>query len=191
MPHNKNKGMVKMKKLILLLTCLFLAVGCACSNNKAKDAVEKYLNDYKGLKDNVLSSIDDLVAKENLEHEEQGIYKDVLKKQYRDLIYTIENEEYNGDNATVTAKITVYDLYKASKNASTYLQANKNEFLTNGEYDKNKYLKYKLNKMKDTKDTIAYTITFKLKKENGKWQVEQPDEETLEKIHGIYNYEEK
>ena len=191
MPHNKNKGMVKMKKLILLLTCLFLAVGCACSNNKAKDAVGKYLNDYKGLKDNVLSSIDDLVAKENLEHEEQGIYKDVLKKQYRDLIYTIENEEYNGDNATVTAKITVYDLYKASKNASTYLQANKNEFLTNGEYDKNKYLKYKLNKMKDTKDTIAYTITFKLKKENGKWQVEQPDEETLEKIHGIYNYEEK
>ncbi len=50
---------------------------------------------------------------------------------------------------------------------------------------------YKLNKMRDIKDTISYTIVFKVIKVDRKWQVEQPDEETLEKIHGIYNYEKK
>ena len=40
-----------MKKILLMFGCLFLVVGCSCSNDKAADAVEKYLNDYKGLSD--------------------------------------------------------------------------------------------------------------------------------------------
>lgn len=106
-------------------------------------------------------------------------------------MYTIENEKYDGDNANVTVKITVYDLYKAQTNASKYLNEHQDEFLTNGVYDGSKYLDYKLNEMRDIKDTISYTIVFKVIKVDGKWQVEQPDEETLEKIHGIYNYEQK
>lgn len=180
-----------MKKLILFLTCLFMAVGCSCANDKAADAVEKYLNNYKGLSDNVLRDIDELVKKENLEDKESETYKDVIKRQYRDLIYTIENENYDGDTARVTVKITVYDLYKSQKNASTYLQNNQDKFLTNGTYDATKYLSYKLEEMKNTKETISYTIVFKLNKVDGKWQVEQPDEETLEKIHGVYNYDDK
>lgn len=178
-----------MKKIIIFLTCLFMAVGCSCTNNKAKDAVEKYLNDYKGLSDNVLRDIDELVTKEELVDKQKDTYKEVIKRQYRDLMYTIENEKYDGDNANVTVKITVYDLYKAQTNASKYLNEHQDEFLTNGVYDGSKYLDYKLNEMRDIKDTISYTIVFKVIKVDGKWQVEQPDEETLEKIHGIYNYE--
>lgn len=179
-----------MKKLLIFLTCLVCAVGCSCNNDKASDAVEKYLNDYKGLSDNVLADIDALVESEDIDDDYKETYKEVMKRQYTDMIYTIENEAYDGDTAMVTVKITVYDLYKASKDSSTYLNNHPDEFLTDGVYDTAKYLKYKLNAMKDMNDTISYNIVFNVIKVDGKWQVEQPDEETLEKIHGIYNYEE-
>lgn len=179
-----------MKKILLIASCLLLLVGCSCSSDKAADAVEKYLNNYKNLDDTVLADIDSLVAEEELSDENSETYKEVLKRQYRDLLYTIENETYDGDTAEVTVKITVYDLYKTQQEASTYLNENQEEFLTDGEYDNEKYLNYKLGKMKETTETISYNVVFQVNKVDGKWQVEQPDEPTLEKIHGIFNYEE-
>ena len=181
--------MIILKKILLVLVCLLGIVGCACSNDKAADAVEKYLNDYKGLSDNVLASIDEMVKQENLNEKEEDTYKDIIKRQYRDINYTIENEAYNGDTATVTVKITVYDLYKAQKQTSAYLNEHPEEFLTDGVYDKNKYLDYKLDEMKKMNETISYNIVVKVKKVEGKWQVLQPEEDVLEKIHGIYNYD--
>lgn len=178
-----------MKKILVFLISLFCVVGCACQNDKAADAVEKYLNDYKGLHDNVLASMDELIAKENLSDEHKESYKDILKKQYRDLTYTIENEAYDGDTAKVTVKITVYDLYKANKASSEHLNTHQSDFITDGVYDAAKYIKYKLGELKDMKDTVSYTLVFNVKKNNGKWTVEQPSDEDLEKIHGIYNYE--
>lgn len=180
-----------MKKIILFLTCVFFVVGCSCSADKASDAVEKYLNEYKGLSDNVLKDIDELVEKEKLEDKHRDTYKEIMKKQYRDLNYTIENESYDGDEAKVTVKITVYDLYKVEKDAQEHLNNHQDEFLTDGAYDSKKYLEYKLDQMKDANETISYNLVFKVNKVDGKWQVEQPNEKTLEKIHGIYNYEQK
>lgn len=180
-----------MKKLLIFLMCLICVVGCACNNDKASDAVEKYLNEYKGLSDNVLKDMDNLKELKDLDDKQKDTYKEVLKRQYRDMMYTIENESYDGDTASVTVKITVYDLYKASKDSSAYLNNHQEEFLTNGVYDATKYLEYKLDQMKNMKDTISYNVVFKVIKVDSKWQVEQPDEKTLEKIHGIYNYEEE
>jgi len=84
------------KKIILFLTCILFVVGCSCSNDKAVDAVEKYLNEYKGLSDNVLKDVDKLIGEEELEDKHQDTYKEIMKKQYRDLNYTIENEAYDG-----------------------------------------------------------------------------------------------
>ncbi len=179
-----------MKKLFLMLVGLFMVVGCSCSNDKAADAVEKYLNDYKGLNDTVLKDIDELAEGEDLTDKGKETYKEVLKRQYRDLIYTIENEDYDGDTAKVTVKITVYDLYKAQKDASNYLSNHQDEFLTDGEYDNDLYMEYKLEEMRDMNDTVSYNIIFHVTKTDGKWYVEQPDKEALEKIHGVYNYEE-
>lgn len=178
-----------MKKIILFLTCILFVVGCSCSNDKASDAVEKYLNEYKSLSNNVLKDIDNLIEKEELEDKHRDIYKEIMKKQYRDLNYTIENDSYDGDEAKVTVKITVYDFYKVEKDAREYLNKNQEEFLTDELYDSKKYLEYKLEKMKEANMTISYNIVFKVIKNDGKWQVEQPNNETLEKIHGIYNYE--
>ena len=51
-------------------------------------------------------------------------------------------------------------------------------------------MEYKLEKMRNMNDTVSYNIVFYVTKTDGKWYVEQPDEEVLEKIHGVYNYEE-
>ena len=151
-----------MKKIILVLISLFLIVGCGKSDTAA-EAVEKYFNDYKSLADNVLEDLDELVKKEELTDDQKEVYKDLVKRQYRDLNYTIENEDYNGDTAKVTVKIS---------------------------YDAQKYLDYKLDLMKKAKETVTYNIVLNTIKVDGKYQVEQPNNTVLEKIHGIYNYEE-
>lgn len=178
-----------MKKIIIFILSMFMVVGCGCTNDKAQDAVENYLNNYKNLDSNVVSDIDKLVDQENLNDKQKDTYKDILKRQYSDLMYTIEDESYEGDSAKVTVKITVYDLYKASKKATDDLNGKPEDYLTDGEYDKDKYMDHKLELMKDIKETVNYNLVFNVKKNDGKWQVEQPDDETLEKIHGIYNYE--
>ena len=178
-----------MKKIILILISLFLIVGCGKSDTAA-EAVEKYFNDYKSLADNVLADLDELVKKEELTDDQKEVYKDLVKRQYRDLNYTIENEDYNGDTAKVTVKITVYDLYKVQKEASEYLNEHPEEFITGSSYDAQKYLDYKLDLMKKAKETVTYNIVLNTIKVDGKYQVEQPNNTVLEKIHGIYNYEE-
>jgi hypothetical protein len=49
---------------------------------------------------------------------------------------------------------------------------------------------YKLDKMTEEMDTVSYTIDIKVEKEGDNWKVVQLSNENLEKIHGIYNYEE-
>ena len=88
----------------------------------------------------------------------KGAVESYLKK-YKDLAYEILDEEYDGDISYVKVKIKVYDLYQAQVDAKNYLDNNSNEFMTNGEYDENKYILYKLDKMQDTTNKIEYTIT--------------------------------
>ena len=43
--------------------------------------------------------------------------------------------------------------------------------------------------MKNTTQRVDYTIVFTVTKENDKYVVEQPTENDLLKIHGVYNYD--
>lgn len=178
-----------MKKIVLFLITLTMVVGCACSTDKASDAVKEYLNKYKNQHENVIAQLDDLVKEENLSEEQGKKYKEVMTKQYKDLSYKITNETYNGDEATVTTKITVYDLYSVQRDAEEYQNNNRKEFIDEaGNYDKDKFLDYKLEEMKKTTKTTEYTIDFKVVKKEGKWTLDHVSTEDLEKIHGIYNY---
>ena len=81
-------------------------------------------------------------------------------------------------------------MYKVQKDADEYLANHSDEFKNaEGNYDSNKFMKYKLSKMKDTTETIDYTLNIKTMKTNNKWEVEQLSNEELQKIHGVYNYE--
>lgn len=178
-----------MKKIVLFLITLTMVVGCACSTDKASDAVKEYLNKYKNQHENVIAQLDDLVKEENLSDAQKEKYKEVMTKQYKDLSYKITNETYNGDEATVTTKITVYDLYSVQRDAEEYQNNNRKEFIDEaGNYDKDKFLDYKLEEMKKTTKTTEYTIDFKVVKKEGKWTLDHVSTEDLEKIHGIYNY---
>ena len=60
------------------------------------------------------------------------------------------------------------------------------EFYENNTYNDNLYKKYLLDKLKDAKDRVTYTLEFTLKKENTKWKLDPISEEIEDKILGIY-----
>jgi len=175
-----------MKKILSLLLLILFITGCG--GNTARTSVESYLKKYRNLSSEVLVDLENVISKENLTNSEQKKYREILKKQYKDLTYKITDEEYSNDVTYVTAKVTVYDLYTAQKDASVYLSNNKEKFNDeNGVYDINKFIDYKLDKMKDVTNRIEYEITFTVTKEDDEYVVSQPTEADLQKIHGIYN----
>ena len=177
-----------MKKILSIILMAFILVGCNMSNTPTKK-VEEFLMSYQTLSDDVISDLELSTETENLTSTNKTTYMDVMQRNYKNLKYEITDEKVNGDEATVTAKITVYDLYKAMKESNDYLNDNSTEFEIDGTYDQNKYREYELNEMLKTNYTIDYTIDFNLKKIDDEWVLMEPDNITKEKIHGIYNYE--
>ena len=160
---------------LCLLFLIFLLSGCV--SNDAKTPVKEYLNAYQNHSDKVTVSLNELIKKENLTKEQQDIYELIMKKQYVDLAYHIDNVTYAGNKAVVTATIEVYD-YNHSKE-----EAQK-------EYENNPELNYKdlqLTYMKRENKRIKYTLSFSVYLDNDKWVIENPDYITLRKIHGVFN----
>ena len=177
-----------MKKILIVVMSIILLTACA-SSNTPKAKVESYLGRYISMNEDVVLDMETTIASENLSEENRKVYKEVLTRQYEDLKYTVKDESIDGDKATVTVQITVYDLYKSEQASLSHLNMNPEDFMTNDIVDNEKYTKYKLEEMKKTTETVDFELEFYLTKENGTWLVEEPDRITLEKIHGFYNYE--
>ena len=105
-----------MKKVFKTLLLVFMLTACSMSNTP-KSKVEIYLNQFNSLSENVKKDLETTVASENLSNDNKDIYRKVLERQYENLNYSIKDEQINGDNATVTVQITVYDFYKTNKNS--------------------------------------------------------------------------
>lgn len=179
----------KILSLILLLSC-FLLIGCG-EEMTPMQAVDDYLQRYITLDDSIMDQLNEFVNNEDLTDEQKSTYKEILRNQYSSLTYTLKDEKIDGEIAYVTAKIQVKDLYKAQKDAVAYYEEHKDEFNDdNGVYDAAKFLNYKLLQMKEATDTKDYEIEFKVVKNDNDWDVSQLSNEDLEKIHGIYEYEE-
>ena len=177
-----------MKKILSIMLILFTLIGCNMKDTPTKE-VEKFLTKYQALSDEVLTDLELTVESENLSSTNKVTYMDVMKRNYQNLKYEVTEEKINGDEATVTVKVTVYDLYKAMKESNDYLVDNSSEFEVNGTYDQNKFREYELNEMLKTKYTIDYTIDFYLEKVDDEWNIIEPSNTVKEKLHGIYNYE--
>ena len=133
---------------LCLLFLIFLLSGCV--SNDAKTPVKEYLNAYQNHSDKVTISLNELIKNENLTKEQQDIYELIMKKQYVDLAYHIDNVTYDGNKAIVTATIEVYD-YNHSKE-----EAQK-------EYENNPELNYKdlqLTYMKRENKRIKYIVLY-------------------------------
>ena len=212
-----------MKKIFLCFSCIMAIVllsGCTMDNTPTKK-VEKFLDSYKNQDETVLNQLKDMVDTDSLMDDTQKeTYQDIIKKQYKDMSYEIKDETIDGDTATVTAEIEVYDYYKINKDAEDYYNKNPDEFKSvtgNGIVDdaKNatediiegakdvtkdakdavtgtnsdsKFVEYRLGKLKDAKDRVKYTIDFKLTKVDNVWTLNDIDDTTRQKIHGLYEH---
>lgn len=179
-----------MKKIITLLSIILL-VGCTTldiSNTPTKK-VEEFLNKYQILDEEILNELDNVIdEKINLNEENKKEYREIIKKQYKDMQYTIKEETIDGDEATVTAQIIVKDFTKIINDAEVYKRQNIKEFYENEIYNDNLYKKYLIEKLKDAKERVTYTLEFKAHKQNKKWVLDPITEEIEDKILGIYNY---
>ena len=95
----------------ILGICLLL-VGCGCKKMTAKGAVEDFLNQYKSLSSNVMKDLEEVILNEELAKENEDKYRDIMKRQYKDLNYKVIDETYDGDTAKVKVKIKVFTLKK-------------------------------------------------------------------------------
>lgn len=181
--------MKQIRKIILMVTVLFLVVGCGNMMNTPTKKVEEFLSKYQTQDKDVLEQLDDVIKDAGAMIEDQKKdYRDLMKKQYQNLSYKIKDETEDGDNATVQAEIEVYDYGKAISESETYLTTNREEFLDEEkkEIDSKKFLDYKIKQMKDVKDKVKYTINFTLTKVDGKWKLDDISDIDRQKLHGLY-----
>lgn len=212
-----------MKKILLCFSCIIAIVllsGCSMDNTPTKK-VENFLDNYKNQDETVLTQLKKMVDSDTLMDETQKTtYTDIMKKQYQDLTYDIKDEVIDGDTATVTAEIEVYDYYKINQDAQTYYDNNPNEFKDDNKDNNNglagdivegakdavdavtdkaedavdavtgdsKFVEYRLGKLKDAKDRVKYTIDFTLTKVDNVWTLNDIDDTTRQKIHGLYEH---
>lgn len=179
--------MKKVYYIVLSFIFLFMLSGCGTNTPKAK--TEEYLSRYTSLSDEVKVDIDTAVNSSGLSVSNQEQYKKVLERQYKNIKYEVKDESIDGDEAIVTVKLTVYDLYKSDKSSLEYLGTNPAEFYVDNVLNQDLYDEYRVKNMLSMTDTVDYEVNFYLTKKNGTWVLENPDNTTLEKIHGLYNYE--
>ena len=160
------------RRIFIIFILLFLTVGCDSMMNTTTKRVEEFLNKYQRLDKDILTQLDSTIQNENSEFNSENLeeYKSVMKTQYKDLSYTIKEEMIDGDNATVTVEIEVYDYKTEDKKLKN-----------------NKYVNYKIQKMKDAKDRIKYTLNLTLSRKDKKWIMNNITDTDREKIHGLYN----
>ena len=183
--------MKKIYQLLLIVSIFIFTTGCTSNKSTAQDAVKVFLDQYNNLNSSVLTDLENIIKEEDFNEEQKDLYRDIIKKQYSDMVYEVESESYNGNDAIVKTKVTVYDLYKVQNEVNNYMHNNQNEFVNNeGVFDNNLYLNYRLKEMNKVTDRVDYTIDFRVKKDkSGNWMVQELDNSDLEKIHGIYNYD--
>lgn len=172
-----------MKKLLIFL---FLLILCGCNTTTPTKEVQKLFLSYNSLSSDLLMQLDNVMSTEDLNKEEQAKYKEVLKKQYEDLKYSIQSEVISDDKAIVTVEIEVYNLKKVINDADKYLEEHRDEFYENNTFSKEKFWDYKLDKMKKETERIKYTLDLSLTKIDKIWHLDKLLEEDREKIHGLY-----
>ena len=181
-----------MKKLFCLLAAVTFLTGCDNGGllNTPTKKVEMFLANYQTLDADVLEQLDDVVdATESFDDDQKDTYREIMKKHYKNITYEVKDEIIDGDTAIVTTEIEVTDYSKVISEADTYKEENEKEFMNDaGEYDEKLFIDYRLNKLKEAKDTVKYTIDFTLTKVEDEWKLDPLTDEQENKIHGLYSY---
>lgn len=182
-----------MKKIlsILLLSIIFIT-GCGTKKlfNTPTKKVEMFFSKYQSLDDEVVDQLKEITNnKMNFTEENKDDYIEIMKKHYQTLKYEIKDEVINGNSATVTAEIEVMDYSKILSDADKYLESHRDEFKNeSGEYSEQLFNKYRIDKLKQAEDKVKYTIDINLTKIDDEWVIDDLDNDTMDKIQGVYVY---
>lgn len=180
-----------MKKLVVvIISFLFILVGCGEKMDTPTKKVETFLSKYQKNDQEIVDQFDvSLIEEENLNDEQKQKYKEVMMGQYKDLTYEIKDERVDGNKAVVDVEIEVYDYNTVLNNANTYLDENKDEFFIDDVLDVVSFINYKIDQLTNYKERIKYTVSFNLERKdtNSDWVIQKLSESDLKKIHGIYS----
>ena len=179
-----------MRKYVYIAFILLLVL-CGCEmnlNNTPTKQAEIFLGKYQTLHKDVLDDLNRVVAEDELfNSDSREEYRSIMKKHYQDLEYEIKEEKIDGDNATVIVQIEVNDYTKIQDKINSALLDDNTLFNDeDGNYDYDKYLKYRLSLMKNIKDRVQYTLELKFTKKDKKWVINPLTEDEMDKINGIY-----
>ena len=196
------------KVIVCIGFLLIFLAGCSTSMNTPTSKVEEFLGKYQKMDDDVSAQLDEVLSKDDtMTAEQKDKYRSILEKQYQNLSYKIENEEINGEEATVDVEIEVLDYATIIRDAKKYYEEHKEEIESSNEKEQSDndnlledavegseeaiensaaYIDYKLKELQNVSDTTTYNITFYLIKKNGEWQLQNITDLDLQKIHGLY-----
>jgi len=179
-----------MKKILTILILILLISGCGDISNTPIKQVEGFFNKYQILDQDVLNDLDDVIeSRGNFSEENKQKYREIIKKQYKNLTYQIKEEIVNAYVATVITEITVLDFSKILAEAQNHKQDNPEMFFdANGEYDEQLYYSYVISKIEQAEDKVKYTLEINLSKIDDKWKIDAIDSDTEDKILGVYQY---
>lgn len=179
-----------MKKIILFLGTLLFVVGCDNLMNTPTKKVEEFLNKYQTMSNEVMEQLNyTLDENYTLTETQKEKYKNIMKKQYKDLIYTIKEETTDGDTSMVKVEIEVYDYKKALEKADDYLITNQDNFINEeGSVNNEMFMDYKISEIENQTERVKYTLELTLTKQEDIWEMNEITEIDRQKIHGIYSY---
>lgn len=182
-----------MKKIFILILSIISVTACNVGIDKIDNTptkkVETYMNNYQTLNEDVLDDLDLVIAKETTFTDKQKqAYRDIIKKHFKNLDYTIKDETINGDTATIEVEIEVTDFYKELNDTTNSNYKTKEDFYSDeGEPNDEAYNNYRLERLKSAKETIKYTLYLSCQKDNeGNWALDDLTDEQEQKILGMY-----
>ena len=190
--------MKRLSKVLLSVLLVLFLVGCGNMSETPTKKVEDFLGKYQSMDSDVMAQLDKVISDDgSMSDKQKKEYRGILEKQYQNLSYKVKDENINGDNATVDVEIEVLDYATAQAKAKKYYEEHKDEFddkddnsLVEGAEESIEkmasFIDYKIKQLQSVTDKTKYDITFNLKKENGKWKVQDLSDEDIQKLHGLY-----
>ena len=169
-----------MKKIIILILGLIIMSGCEKTINTPTSKVEDLLNQYQNLSPSIIDNLKDSIEKEDMTKEQKKKYESLMEKQYQSLSYKIKNEEIVEDTAVVDVEIEVLNYSYSIANSKKYYDEHREEIKD--------FNDYKLEQLEKVTDKIKYDLTLNLTRYNGFWELDDIDNNDLEKIHGLSNF---
>ena len=182
--------MKRISKVLMLLFIIIIITGCGNMMDTPTKKVESLFNKYQSQDESVIEQLDKVVEDAgNLTKEQKEKYITLMKRQYKNMSYKIMNEVEDGNNATVTVELHVFDYGKAIADSENYLINNRSEFVDDTENDivnAVKYMDYKIDNMSNITDKVTYTINFTLTKVDNEWRLTDLNDIDRLKLHGLY-----